>query len=890
MKKSRWIGAATLQSLLLFFATTVPALAQNERITLDLNNVPLISALDSIQQHSGYRFSYSLELVPLLKESRVSIHFKNHSIEKVLSLLFAEKGIKYRVIDNMVLLSKSPPASTKRTDLPGLIQVIKGKVVDKESHSPLANVSITVLNASMARGAITDSNGFFLLEIPVGRQSLQFSSIGYQEQLAADIIVVSGKETFLTIELQESVKTLREVVVSQGQSRNRALNSMATVSAHVVTPEDASRYAAGYNDPARMVSALAGVLSGGNGRNNIIIRGNAPGGLLWKLEGIEIPAPNHFSRGQGDAGGLFSIVGAGMLSNFDFFTGAFPAEYGNALAGIMDLNLRKGNSDKAEYGLQVGVIGSEASLEGPISKSKKSSYLLNYRYGNLQFLSEGGIIHLPDNQKSPVFQDFSMHINFPTRKAGEFSIFGIGGISKTGYYSSNDSMMWRRDPGTQLDKVERHLIGVMGVKHTLLLPNKKTYLKSTLALSYQSDRLTSKELDNNYHFWPKDSSRYSYPTIRFTTSVNHKFNSGSVVRVGMTYSHFFFSIYGMNYDQNRVSQVFLDQHGNTGSIEGFFQWKYHLSPNFEINSGLHATSFLLNHKYAIEPRLGGKLNTGSNSFLSFGFGMHSRIEPISMYFTRIKEPGGAITQPNLDLKLTKAMHYVLGYEKMLSKNLKLKAEIYYQYLYHIPVVDNPGSIISTINNLYGLTDTAYASKGKGYNKGIEITVEKFFSKNYYFLLSGSVFDSKYKPANGQTYNTRFNTNYLVNALAGKDFNTGALKQNTFSINVRATSHGGFRYSPGRVATDNSGKTYLFFPPEETYSQHMSRYMRFDAGLKFRKNNRSYSWILSLDVQNITNRENVLEVEPNVDPRNIIHLDPTVTDLGIIPVLNLKVEF
>jgi hypothetical protein len=888
MKKSFRMGACILHGLVFLIAFTTTANAQNDRIKLTLKNVPLLTAMDSIQHRSRYRFSYNLSLLPLLQQTRVTIHSTGDPIEKILALLFADKVINYQVADNTILLSKNEQPRQVKTTSPVLMQMVKGKVLDKESHAPLTNVSIIVMDLPDARGTITDSSGLFSLKIPVGRQELKFSHIGYQAQMAADIMVVSGKETFLTIEMQESGEKMQEVTVRAAESHDRALNAMATVSAHMLTPEDAGRYAAGYNDPARMVSALAGVISGGSSRNNMIIRGNPPAGLLWKLEGIEIPSPNHFTQGQGDGGGIFSIVSADMLSNFDFFTGAFPAEYGNALSGILDLNLRKGNPDKTEYGLQVGMIGTQVSAEGPIDKKNKSSWLFNYRYGNLQFLNQTGLISLDQNQKPPKFQDINMHINIPTPKAGTFSIFGIGGISTTGNYSSKDSMAWRMNRDLRTDVTEYHQMGVLGIKHTLLLPNKKTFLRSVLAFTNQADRYESGDLDYNYQHVSNDSNRYSYPAIRFTTSINHKFNTASVIRAGFTYSRYFFSIYGREYFVSSGYHTYVDEHGNTGSVEGFFQWKYRLSPRIEVNSGVHATNFLLNHELVMEPRFGATWRTGRNASFSYGFGLHSRIEPISLYFLKITDPGGVITQPNLNLKLSKAMHHVLGYNLSLTNNLHIKAEVYYQYLYQVPVIDDPASTFSLLNSLRREGDSAYVNKGKGYNKGIELTIEKLFSDNYYFLFNGALFDSKYKPANGNLYNTRFNTKYQTNLLAGKDFKMGRSKQQIFSVNARAIVHGGFRYTPAHIGDDN-GRVYLYSLPEETYSLQLPRFMRFDAGFKFRQNNRRYSWILSLDIQNITNRENILDYEPLVSPNKTLFYNPD-TDLGIIPILNLKVEF
>jgi hypothetical protein len=309
----------------------------------------------------------------------------------------------------------------------------------------------------------------------------------------------------------------------------------------------------------------------------------------------------------------------------------------------------------------------------------------------------------------------------------------------------------------------------------------------------------------------------------------------------------------------------------------------------EINSGLHATHFMLNHNFVLEPRFSAKWRMGNNAAVSYGFGLHSRIAPISLYFAKVKTPSGDITQPNLNLQPTRAMHHVLGYEMAPAKNLRIKAEVYYQYLYKVPVIDDTNSVYSILNTLNGIGDSAYVSKGKGYNKGIELTLEKLFSQNYYVLVTGSLFDSKYKPANGKKYNTYFNTNYQANLLAGKDFITGHAKQHIFSINVKAIVHGGFRYSPLRTATNSNGTDYAYYPLEETYTGQAPQYVRFDAGFKFRKNNRRYSWILSLDVQNFNNRENILSYEFRVGPNNKVYAE-TTDDLGIVPILNLKVEF
>ena len=873
---------------LLVPVTTQTTYAQANTISLNLKDVPITEVIDAIKKQTTYRFSYDVGLEPILKEKKVTINVIRQSIVQILPVLFDTTDIAYKVVDDNILLSKKN-LDHKTNSHQTVSQTVKGKVIDSESKVPLIGVSIVLLNSQPNLGAISDANGMFSFKVPLGLQSLKLTYVGYEEFIASGLQVISGKETFLNIEMRESVTKMNEIVINADQEKDLPQNSMATVSARQLATEDASRYAGGYNDPARMTSVFAGVMAASDSRNSIVIRGNSPMGLLWKLEGIEIPNPNHFNNGQGDGGGVFSIISSEVLSNSDFFTSAFPGEYGNSTSGILDLNLRKGNPDKREYGVQIGVIGSQVSLEGPLGKQNRISYLFNYRYGNLQLLNKMGLLGLDDNQKPPVFQDLNFNINFHTQKAGTFSLFGVGGISSTGEDNPRDY------------QDEDHKMGVLGLKHLWTLPNNKTFLKTIVAVADQHDKLESGIVNQNHEHELTDSSTYNYPAIRAATTINHKFNARHTVRAGVIYSHLFFDIYGRTIFRQifldpqgnplpRIDREYVNNKGSTALAEAFCAWKYRVASTFEINAGVHNTLFLLNDDYSLEPRLGLKWQATTKSSFSYGFGLHSRAEPISVYFSQVTAADGTISTPNKKLKLTKAMHNVVGYDLSIRPDLRVKVEAYYQYLYDVPVSANPGSTYSRINSEHGIPDSTLQNNGKGYNKGIEVTLEKFYSDNYYFLVTGSLFDSKYKPSNGHIYNTYFNSKYQANFLAGKDFKLGRARQNVFSLNFRTLIHGGFRYTPQAVGTTPSGINYLYSVTSETYSKQAPDYFRFDLGLKYRRNNPRYSWIISLDIQNLTNRENVIDynflIAPNDDQ---IFVDP-ITGIGIIPVLNFKVEF
>jgi hypothetical protein len=171
---------------------------------------------------------------------------------------------------------------------------------------------------------------------------------------------------------------LKEIVVRPELEKDKPINEMATLSARSFSVEEAQRFAGGMDDPSRLASTYAGVTPSTVDNNEIVIRGNAAKGILWRLEGVEIPAPNHLA-GLFSGGGINTMFSSNMLTNSDFFTGAFPAEYGNALSGVFDIKQRKGNADKREYAFQIGSLGIDFALEGPFKKGKKATYLINYR-------------------------------------------------------------------------------------------------------------------------------------------------------------------------------------------------------------------------------------------------------------------------------------------------------------------------------------------------------------------------------------------------------------------------------------------------------------------------------------------------------------------------------
>ena len=766
-----------------------------------------------------------------------------------------------------------------------LTQTIKGTVVDNESKMPLFGANIILLGTDPVKGTISDATGMFRFQdVPVGRYDVRFSYVGYEDQILPNILVSSGKEVYLEVQLTGMVSDLKEVVFSGSRKKDKPLNTMALVSSRAFNVEETQRYAASFFDPARMAQSFAGVATADDENNEIVIRGNSALGLLWRLEGIEIPNPNHFSNGEGGSGGGICMISNAVLSNSDFLTGAFPAEYGNATSGVFDLKFRNGNYDKPEFSFQAGILGLQASAEGPLGKNNRASYLVNYRYSSLTILDKAGIKFGGENALAPDFQDINFKINIPTSKYGTFSLFGIGGISKTGDNAIRDTSQWVYW-SDRLQERENHQTGVAGLSHFLILHDANTWIRNTLAVTTEENGMNQDTLDFSVNFHDVNNETFINRALRYSGLVNHKFNNRNVLRGGVIFSRLYFDFYKYGYiwDLGNFERS-IDQSGSASVFQSYLQWQNKLTDKLTINAGLHFIDEFLNHSLSVEPRVSLGYRFNNRQSFSYGFGVHSKTLPPSINLAQRPLSSGGFEQPNRDLGPVKAIHNVLGYDRSLSDNLRLKAEAYYQYLYDVPVAAD-SSYVSAINENSGFTNEKFVNKGKGRNYGVELTLERFFDKNVYFLITSSLFHSEYLALDHIWRNTRFDGNYIFNVLGGKEFKTGKNKDNIWSLNTRIIWRGGYRTIPIDLESSNQrGETVLI--TQEAFTNRAPDYFRIDLGTGFRKNKPKYSWSLNLDLQNLTNRLNLYQEYYNVADQRI----ERYTYSGLIPNLNYKVDF
>jgi len=734
-----------------------------------------------------------------------------------------------------------------------IFQTVRGTVVDKISQTPIPGAVIQVMNIDPAMVATTDENGKFSFDkVPVGKQSLNITYMGYKPSALQNLSVNSGKELVLTVNLEEDIKQMNEVEVTAKVEKNKPLNEMSTVSTRAFSVEETQKFAAAANDPGRMALAFAGVISGPDGNNMISIRGNSPNGLLWRMEGVEIPNPNHFSN-VGSSGGGISILSAQLLNNSDFSTGAFAAEYGNALSGVFDLKLRRGNNQKREYTVQLGVLGLDVAAEGPFKKGYDGSYLINYRYSTLSVLGKIGV---PLGDAITNFQDLSFNIYLPTKKVGAFSMFGFGGISDQTTKALADSLKWEEDEWYRYSSKFTANTGAVGITNTKLF-NNKAYLKTALVFSGTENRYVESKMQDDYRsFTQQVKQGFLQSKITLSSVYTQKINAKSNIRTGFILNQLGFDLSQKDIGDSTVLIERINVKGSTQTAQAFFQWNYKLTPKLTTNVGMHYFQLLLNNSNSVEPRASLKYELTQKNIFTMGYGMHSQLQPIGVYFAKKQNDDLSFSTPNKNLQLSKAQHLVLGYDRIINDFSHIKTEVYYQHLFNVPVSVDKTSTYSMLNEVDGYNTDQLVNKGLGRNMGLELTYERFLHKNLYYILSTSLYDSKYKAANDVWYNTRFNTNYAVTFTAGKEWTLSEKrKSRIIGFNIKSIYVGGYRYTPIDLpASVAAGQAK--FETKKTFENKNPDYYRLDIRVSVKRNFKKVTSTLALDIQNTTNRKNV----------------------------------
>lgn len=749
------------------------------------------------------------------------------------------------------------------------VQTIRGTVTDKVAKAPLPGANIILLDSDPLRGTVTDTNGMFRLEkVPIGRVSIKVTYLGYEDVVMVNLELNSSKEMILDIGMDEKVFTGREVVIHADVDKSQPINKMSTVSARVFCIEETEKYAGARSDIARMAANFAGVTGADDSRNDIIIRGNTPAGLLWRLDDLDIPNPNHFAAFN-TSGGPICILRNNLLSNSDFLTAAFPAEYGNALAGIFDVKMINGNDERHEFLAQVAFNGIEVGAEGPVKRDSHSSYIVDYRYSTLDVFSKLGV-QLGTGEGVPKYQDILFKFNFPKTKVGSFELFGIGGLSNIAFLDSKrDTNKYKIDfYGSEGWDITNHSNQcVIGLNHSYLI-NRKSWIRSVIGVTYHNfytthDSVTPITL-NTYRFEGSNDEEWR---LFASVAYNIKFSARHNLKAGFTFTGYHYYLLDSLYQSSIRWFVFKNNYaGYSFLLQPYAEWQFRINEALTMNTGLHMQYFNITNSYSVEPRIGFKWMFTNNMELSLGYGMHSQTIPVTVFFNQVELPSGNYQHTNDRLGFMRSHHFVFAYDWRITENTRIKLEAYYQRLYNIPVDAAHKDSYSLLNqgaNFTFVSPDSLKNTGIGHNVGIELTVERFISKGFYFLVTGSLYDSRYRGSDGVERNTAFNGSYTANLLAGKEFNIKFRKKKeekrkkSFIINMKITRSGGQRFTPINEAASLAEQRNVYID-DLAFSKRFPDYWRTDMKIGYKMNGKKITVEWSIEVTNLFNQKNVFD--------------------------------
>ncbi|MEM7655171.1 MAG: TonB-dependent receptor [Bacteroidota bacterium] len=769
-----------------------------------------------------------------------------------------------------------------------LSQNLRGIITDQATLQPLTGVRIEILNLSPVKGAISGTDGQFLIaDVPVGRYEVKVSYIGYRGVLKSGILLVSGQETYLEVRMEEQAIQGEEVLIEADQ--RKVNNVAAVVSARSFSVEELRRIPGGVDDPARMIVKFPGISPNADALNNELnVRGNSSRAVIWRLEGVDIYNPNHFAR-VGGTGGSVTLFSQQLLANTDFFSGAFPADYGNALGAVFDARFRNGNTQQRQHSVQLSVIGLDVSTEGPFSSAGNSSYLVNYRY------STTGIVKafVDVGNSIPTFQDLSFKLHFRLPKAATLNVFGIGGFSETEFLPSLDTAQWAVEDLADFGSLTTTLTGTIGATYSQPL-GENTFFQT--AMIGTGLRYASKSYYLNPDLISADttakSDDYEY-RISWSSFINHKFGPKHTHRSGLTVhglaSNVLFAradnIFDPRPDGNLNDTIRVGR-GQSMMVNAYSRSQFSIHPKLKVNLGLHAMYLGLTNELSIEPRLGIRYQLRPRQSLSFGYGLHSQMEPFYTYLVEGEDDNGRTRRVNDDIRFNKAHHLVLGYRLQFNDALRLGVEVYYQHQFNLVVGEElPISRVGAADFFFEKFELN--NGGTGRNTGIEVALERTFEGGYYFLLNGSLFEATYVANDGKRRPSQFDNGLIGNGVIGKEWSIGKKKgkANLLNANIALSYSGAQYYTPVdlQMALDSGKVQTDYLNPNSAFQDPL---FFLDASIVLQQNRAKYSSQLSLQVRNVLNQR----------PLTRQWFDRTRRELanrygsGIIPVIAWRIQF
>jgi hypothetical protein len=755
-----------------------------------------------------------------------------------------------------------------------ITQIVQGRVTDNLSNQPVANAQLSLLKQSeVLFTTLTSENGQYIFEsVPVGRYKLEVSHASYFT-FTTEVFVQSAKATWLDIALIERVRELDEVKISASGKSMYSIPGIQELSI-----EKSTRIAANFFDPVRVSTAFPGVVVANDQNNAIIVRGNSPDGLLWRLNGLDILNPNHLSnagtlsdRPAANGGGT-NILSAQMLGNTRFINSNYTPAYGNFQSAVVDMDLRESRSKSIEHTAQLSLIGLDYASEGSITN--KLSYTVNARYSTVGLLSQMGVDF---GGEAISFKDVSGQLVYRGDNDAVLKLFFLTGDSRNDF-EARDAADWEEDK----DRFNIRYTGrtsIAGVSYVSPLLN-EAILKTGLAYSHSNQNRFADFTAGNQGVERWEDFEMSSSLFSQYVAYSKRLNNTTWIEFGNYMNFYLTNIY-----QQEIPRLFdclfcelpsvgLDGQFETWQLSTYTQIKKQISSRLNASIGLRGVKTGMYSRYSLEPRAEIQYDINENQLLSINYSKISRLQNPAVYLSR----------QNAALNPTQSHNLSINHSRTIVSELQLRSSVYYQYLLDVPV--QSGATFSVLNLMELQERGALLNDGAGRNYGWDLSLEKSFYDDFYFLGGLSIYKSEYKDGNENWRNTRFDGRYTFNLAAGKEWSkVKSSSKKSFAIDTRLLYLGGLYEMP---ILENfslvNGKTV--FDESAGFTEKLPDYTRFDLRLSWRKHKPGYTRTIAIDIQNVLNLQNVAFHFYDAFRQERV----AQRHLGIIPILAYRVDF
>lgn len=655
---------------------------------------------------------------------------------------------------------------------------IKGVVIDKSTRQPLEFVNVLVVGLGI--GASTDVNGNFLItQVPPGIYRLQASFLGYKTELTPEYRV-NHVTPYVQIELEEENASLNEVVVTASPFQKVP---ESPVSLRVIGLQEIEKAPGANRDISKVVQNYPGVAFSPIGyRNDLIVRGGGPSENRFYLDGVEIPNINHFST-QGASGGPVGLIDADLIRSVKFYSGAFPADKGNALSSVLDFSLRDGDMERNSLKATLGA--SEVSLSSNGHIGNKTSYLVSVRQSYLQALFK--ILGLPF---LPAYTDASFKIKTRFDSHNELTLLGLGGIDRM-----------KLNLGIEGEDAEYMLSYLPEI-------NQETYTVGGVYRHYsqrhvQSIVLSQSYLNNrNVKYRDNDESSEENLTLRLgaieqeTKLRMENTSSWSVWKVKAG-----FDLNYSRYKSNEYRKVFAnvlreyDYHTDLSLWRwGMFASVDYAAPDksFTASMGVRTDGNNYSDKMKelwrqLSPRLSVSYRLIEGLTLSGHVGLYYQLPS----YTALGFKGEEGEYVNRHLDYISVSQESLGLSWTPNENMELSVEGFYKLYGHMPFSLSDQIPLSCKGNDYGtIGNEALSSEAKGRSYGVELMFKWLLTQKLNLSSSLTIFKSEFKDGEQGGYvPSAWDNRFILNMGGTYNF------PKHWSLGAKVSCIGGSPYTP-----------------------------------------------------------------------------------------------